>query len=169
MLTLPLTLGAEPFPARDLAIVIAAGVVILSIAIAGVALPWLLAGLVLPPEDEAERFERRARKAAALAAIDAVERASHEEHSVSSRTVTWMEAAARVSADYRARIDGISKSGEDAEDLRRAEEIDRALRLAALRAERQTYFRLGRERKLSDEIVRSLVAEIDQAEARLSG
>lgn len=167
VLTLPLTLGDAPFPARDLLLAIAAGVVILSIAIAGAALPRLLDGLTLPPEDDALRFERRARKAAALAAIDAVERASHEEHSVSSSTVTWMEAAARVSADYRARIEGIAKSGEEADDLRRAEAIDRTLRLAALRAERQTYFRLGRERKLSDEIVRRLVAEIDQQETRL--
>ncbi len=168
ILTLPLMLGSDPFPGRDLAIGIAAGVVILSIAIAGIVLPRLLDGLVLPPEDEAERFERRARKAAALAAIDAVERVSHEEHSISSTAVTWMEAAARVSADYRARVDGISMTGEDAEDLRRAETIDRTLRLAALRAERQTYFRLGRERKLSDEIVRRLVAEVDQVETRLN-
>lgn len=167
ILTLPLMLGDAPFPARDLAIGMAAGVVILSIGIAGIALPRLLDGLVLPPEDEAERFERRARKVAALAAIDAVERVSHEEHSLSSRTVTWMEAAARVSAGYRARIEGFARTGEDAEDLRRAETIDRTLRLAALRAERQTYFRLGRERKLSDEIVRRLVAEVDQIEARL--
>jgi Na+/H+ antiporter len=168
ILTLPLTIGTSAFPARDLAIVIAAGVVIVSIAIAGVVLPRLLKGIVLPPEDEYERFERRARKAAALAAIDAVESASHEEHSISSNTVSWMEAAARVSADYRARIDGIARTGEDAEDLRRAETIDRSLRLAGLRAERQTYFRLGRERKLSDEIVRRLVAEVDQLETRLS-
>ena len=161
ILTLPLTLNGAPLPGRDIALVVAAGVVILSIAVANLVLPRLLAGMTLPPEDEAARFERRARKAAALAAIDAIERASHEEHSISASTVTWMEAAARVSADYRARIEGISKTGEEAEDLRRAEAVDRALRLAALRAERQTYFRLGRQRKLSDAIVRQLVAEIE--------
>ena len=168
ILTLPLTLNGDPFPARDLAIVIAAGVVILSIAIAGLVLPRLLAGLVQAPEVDADRFERRARKAAALAAIDAVERAAHEEHSISAGAVTWMDAAARVSDGYRAQIDGITKSGEEADDLRRTQEIERTLRLAALRAERQTYFRLGRQRKLSDEIVRRLVAEIDQAETRIA-
>ena len=167
VLTLPLTLNGGPFPTRDLAIVIAAGVVILSISIAGVVLPVLLRGFVMPPEDETERFERRARRAAALAAIDAIEKAAHEQHSTSSTTVTWMEEAARVSAEYRARIEGITKTGEEAAELRRTEEIDRSLRLAALRAERDTYFRLGRERKLSDAIVRRLVAEVDQAETRL--
>ena len=48
-----------------------------------------------------------------------------------------------------------------------AEAVERELRLAGLRAERETYYRLGRERKLSDDIVRRLVAEVDHAETRL--
>ena len=100
--------------------------------------------------------------------IDAIEKVQHDEHSASAGAVAWMEAAARVSDDYRARIDGMAKAGEEAADQRRAKTIERELRLAALRAERDTYFRLGRERKLSDDIVRRLVAEIDQAEARLT-
>lgn len=168
ILTLPLTAQGAPFPARDLAIAIAAGTVILSITVAGIALPRLARGLEAPVEDAGARAERRARTAASLAAIDAIERALHDEHSVSTGTVAWMEAAARVSADYRARVDGMAKSGGEAEEMRRAEAIDRDLRLAGLRAERETYFRLGRQRKLSDHIVRRLVAETDQAEARLA-
>lgn len=168
ILSLPLQVNGAPFPARDLAITLAAGVVILSIASAGLALPPLVARLGRTGEDETERFERRARKAAALAAIDAIETVSHDEHSVSAKTVTWMEAAARLSALYRARIEGMSKTGEEAEEVRRTVAIDRDLRLAALRAERATYFRLGRERKLSDALVRRLVAEVDQAETRLT-
>lgn len=168
ILTLPLEANGAPFPARDLAITLAAGVVILSIAVAGIVLPWLLADMAPLREDDEDRFERRARKAAALAAIDAIEKVSHDEHSISAKTVTWMEAAARVSAAYRARIDGMSKTGDEAEEVRRTVAIDRDLRLAALRAERATYFRLGRERKLSDALVRRLVAETDQAETRLT-
>ena len=95
------------------------------------------------------------------------ERALHGEHVISPKTVTWMEAAARISGDYRARIEGMGKSGEEADELRRAEAVERELRLAGLRAERETYYRLGRERKLSDDIVRRLVAEVDHAETRL--
>jgi CPA1 family monovalent cation:H+ antiporter len=40
------------------------------------------------------------------------------------------------------------------------------LRLAALRAERDEFFRLGRTRVLADDVVRRLVREIDLAEAR---
>ena len=167
IMTLPLFVNGAPFPGRDLAIVIAAGVVILSMLLAGLVLPPLLASLPAPVEEESERFERRARKAASLAAIDAIERALHGEHVISPKTVTWMEAAARISGDYRARIEGMGKSGEEADELRRAEAVDRELRLAGLRAERETYYRLGRERKLSDDIVRRLVAEVDHAETRL--
>lgn len=168
ILTLPLDLNGGPFPARDQVITLAAGVVILSIAAAGIALPWLLRGVGPFHEDDAERFERRARKAAALAAIDSIEKVSHDEHSVSAKTVTWMEAAARLSDLYRARIDGMAKTGDEAEEVRRTLAIDRDLRLAALRAERATYYRLGRERKLSDALVRRLVSEVDQAETRLT-
>lgn len=168
VLTLPLLAHGMPFPGRDLAIVIAAGTVILSIALAGILLPMLLDGLVLPPEPDRERVERRARKAAALAAIDAIERAQHDEHVISQKAVTWMEAAARISGDYRTRIEGFLKIGDDAEELRQAEAIERDLRLAALRAERETFYRLGRSGRVPDDIVRRLVAEVDQAETRLA-
>jgi len=46
------------------------------------------------------------------------------------------------------------------------EEVDKRFRLAALRAERDELFRLGRRRKISEEIARKLVREIDLAEAR---
>lgn len=166
ILTLPFHLNGDPFPARDLAITIAAGVVILSMALAGIVLPRLLQGLELPRENDELRFERRARKVAAQAAIDAIERSQRDQHPETAEAADWMQAAARVSDYYRAQIDGMSE-GEDAEALRRTGEIERTLRLAALRAERATYFRLGRERKLSDVIVRRLVSEVDQAETRL--
>lgn len=167
ILTLPLTVNDAPFPARDLAIVIAAGVVILSMALAGMTLPHLLRGLPATPEAGRVRIERRARTAGALAAIEAIGQAQHDEHSASGKSVSWMEAAARISSEYRTRIDGMEKSGEDAAALQQAEAIDQNLRLVALRAERATYYRLGRELKLEDDIVRELVEEVDDAETRM--
>lgn len=67
---------------------------------------------------------------------------------------------------YRQRIEGRSKLGDEAELLRKMEEVDKRFRLAALRAERDELFRLGRRRKISEEIARKLVREIDLAEAR---
>src|SRR3954469_15859205 len=55
VLTFPLAMpDGSPFPARALCILIAAGVIILSLAWASISLPRLLAGLTLPPDDSDE-------------------------------------------------------------------------------------------------------------------
>lgn len=78
VLSLPLMLyDGSPFPARDLAIFIASGVIIVSLVAASLGLPLLLKGLVLPPEDDGREEEDYARVAAAEAAIKAIERQQH--------------------------------------------------------------------------------------------
>lgn len=68
---------------------------------------------------------------------------------------------------YRERIDGRSKTGDEAEQVQKVEEIERALRLSGLRAERNAIFEMARARKLPEAIVTTLVREIDLLEARL--
>jgi CPA1 family monovalent cation:H+ antiporter len=58
------------------------------------------------------------------------------------------------------------KTGDEADQVRTMEEVERRLRLAAIRAERDELYRLGRSRKISDEIQRKLVREVDLLEAR---
>jgi monovalent cation/hydrogen antiporter len=78
VLTLPLTVNdGSAFPARDLAIFLAAGVIIVSLVAASFSLPLLLKGLELPPEPSQHEKEDRARIAAAEAAIQAIEQAQH--------------------------------------------------------------------------------------------
>ena len=50
--------------------------------------------------------------------------------------------------------------------LRKADQIERALRVAGLQAERETVFNLARRSQISDETSRRLVREIDLMEAR---
>jgi CPA1 family monovalent cation:H+ antiporter len=50
--------------------------------------------------------------------------------------------------------------------LRKADNAERALRLAALQAERGAIFQLARQRQISDATSRKLVRELDLAEAR---
>jgi len=168
VLTLPLTLysGAE-FPARGLAICLAAGVIIASLVTASIGLPRLLRGLELPEDTEHQRQEDRARVAAAEAAIEAVERQLHEKTAGRHDAELYTDAGARIMTLYRQRIDGRSKSGREAEAARRQDDIERHLRLAALRAERGEIFRLARARELSDDTARKLVREIDLVETRL--
>jgi CPA1 family monovalent cation:H+ antiporter len=168
VLTLPLFMpNGDPFPARELAVFLAAGVIILSLVSASIGLPRLLKDLEIPPEPSQQEEEDRARVAAAKAAIEAVEHALREAAS-SKINDLYPEAGARVVELYRQRIDGLSKTGDDGLHQRKLEEIERRLRLSALRAERNEIYRLTRARRLSEETTRRLVGEIDLLETRFS-
>jgi len=167
VLTLPLTMyDGSAFPARDLAIFLAAGVIIVSLIAASLSLPYLLQGLKLPPEPSQQEEEDRARVAAAEAAIQAIEQAQHDMGEGRGDTDLYADAGARIMELYRQRIDGRSKTGEERALARRMDEIERKLRLAGLRAERTELYRIARSHKLSDETARKLVREIDLLEAR---
>ena len=167
VLTLPLTMyDGSAFPARDLAIFLAAGVIIVSLITATLGLPYLLQGLKLPPEPSQQEEEDRARAAAAEAAIQAIERAQHDMGEGRGDADLYADAGARIMELYRQRIDGRSKTGEERALARRMDEIERKLRLAGLRAERTELYRIVRSHKLSDETARKLVREVDLLEAR---
>src|SRR3546814_13924586 len=81
VLTLPLALNdGSPFPARDLAIFLAAGVIIVSLLLATIALPLLLRGLVMPPDPSKQAEEDEARIPTAEPAIRAIEQGRGPHH-----------------------------------------------------------------------------------------
>uniref|UniRef100_B0T2L4 Na+/H+ antiporter n=1 Tax=Caulobacter sp. (strain K31) TaxID=366602 RepID=B0T2L4_CAUSK len=169
VLTLPLTLtSGEAFPARDLAIFLAAGVIVVSLVVASVALPRVLKGLSLPPEPSHQAQEDAARAAAAAAAIRAIEAAQHTMAEGRADADIYTDTAARIMALYRQRIDGTRESPEAKEISRGAQRIERQLRLAGVRAERDEVFRLGRERDLDEEAARRIIRELDLLETRYS-
>lgn len=167
VMTLPLAMDdGSPFPARDLAILLAAGVIIVSLVAASVALPRLLNNLSLPPEPSNQEEEDGARTAAAEAAIRAIEQAQHKMGEGRADADLYIDAGARIMELYRQRIDGRSKTGDERELARRIDDIERKLRLAGLQAERDEIYRKARSRRLSDDAARKLVREIDLLEAR---
>jgi len=170
VLTLPLTLSdGSPFPARDLAILLAAGAIIVSLVAASVGLAPLLRGLELPPEPSHREEEDRARILAAEAAIKAIGRAQQDLAERRGDAELYADAGARVMQIYRQRIERESKTGDEAEKVRKIEGAERELRLAGIRAERDTLFQLARARKLPDVTARSLVRELDLLETRYAG
>lgn len=169
ILTLPLSLpDGTPFPARDLAIFLATGVIIVSLLAATIGLPYLLKGLELPREEASDRQEDIARVAAARAAIKAIEQKQHELSQGRSDANLYAEAAVRLMDLYRGRIDGQAKTGEDAKLVRHIEGIEHLLRMEGINAERDELFRLGRSRRIPHDVIRRLVREIDLLEARYS-
>lgn len=169
VLTLPLTMNdGSAFPARDLAIFLAAGVIIVSLVAASFSLPFLLKGLELPPEPSQQEEEDRARIAAAEAAIQAIEQAQHHLGEGRSDADLYTDAGVRIMELYRQRIDCRSTTGKEASLARKIDKIERRLRLTGLRAERTEIYRIARARRLSDETARKLVRELDLLESRFA-
>ncbi|MDR2450462.1 MAG: Na+/H+ antiporter [Candidatus Accumulibacter sp.] len=171
VLSLPLLLpGGQPFPARDVAIFLAAMVILISLVASSALLPRVLRGLdvSIPAEPAEAHEESEALREAASEAIKAIEEASHAlstDHAAEAELYT--QAAVRVMADYQHRLGPDEQHSEtDGKYLRAADRAEIALRLAALRAERETIFRLARGKRISDEVSRRLVRQIDLTEAR---
>lgn len=169
VLTLPLTIAdGSLFPARDLAIFLAATVIILSLIGASVGLPRLLADLVVPPETEHQAQEDIANEAAREAALKAIEKSLHDmlEAAPQADPKVYTEVAGRLMESLTHHsIGGLEKDG-NVEYFQQQEAIERVMRLAALRASRDELFRLARSRKISDEICRAAVRRLDLQEAR---
>ena len=103
---------------------------------------------------------------AAQAAIKAIEAAQHEMSVGQEDADVYVDTAVRLMDLYRERIQGRSQTGEAAELVRRSDDIEKKLRVAALRAERDEIFRLARTRQIEHDIARKLVREIDLLETR---
>jgi len=167
VLTLPLFLpNGDPFPARDLTILLASSVILISLLAASIGLPRLLGGMRFPEEPAERQQEDMARRQAASAAIAAIERAELALADAHHPDVL-PQAAARVIALYEYRLN-VAWSAEDQnkEHFRKLDRAERELRLAAMEAERQAIFDLARHHHISDETARKLVREIDLVEAR---
>ena len=168
ILTLPFVLGdGTPMPTRNLAIFLAAGVIIVSLVLATLALPRLLKGIELPPEPSHLEEEDRSRIAAASAAMRAIEDTQHAMAEGKSNPDLYAETAARLMEIYRHRIEMRTHvEGDDVTLARQADVIERHLRLAGLAAERAELVRLGRMRLVDEETARQLIREVDLQELR---
>ncbi len=167
VLTIPLTLtDGSPFPARDLAIFLAAGVIIVSLVLASIALPILLNGLTMPAEPSRQAEEDAARVAAAEAAIMAIERAQHALAERDGHADVYAAAGTRVMDVYRERIESRSKGARVAAAARRQDQLERDFRLAGIKAERATVVAQVRERAIGSATAQKLMRELDLLEAR---
>ena len=167
VLTLPLTMpDGAPFPARALTIFLACSVILVSLLVASLGLPRLLAGMTFPAEPEEQQEEDLARRAAANAAIAAIEHTQvvlmEAESCIDPEA--YPQAAARVIAFYEHKLKEVDPESDAA--WRKTDHAEKELRLAALEAERSTIYDLARHDHISDEISRKLVREIDLMEAR---
>jgi len=167
ILTLPLTLDdGSPFPARDLAIFLAAGVILASLLIASFALPRLLRGI---PRDDSHASEAPARRTAAAAALRAIEEHGTAETPAHPDPELYAAIATHLAEDYRRRLGHAQPHEGEAGHPPHAHDIERELRLIGVAAERRALARLRREHTIDDTSYQKLIRELDLAELRWSG
>ncbi|TPM41442.1 Na+/H+ antiporter [Mesorhizobium sp. B2-3-4] len=167
ILSLPVALqDGSPFPARDVVIFLAAGVIICSLLIATFALPRIARGLVEPGEDPAAAEERRARVGAANAAIARIESIANEAgegEAVEAR----LAVADSIVAGYRRRIAASDEADEARAEAREAGRLELELRAAGIEAERSALREMFRSQEINDHTMRALFSEITLTEALL--
>lgn len=167
VLTLPLVMGdGTPFPARDLAILLAAGVIVLSMVLATAALPGLLKGLDMPPDASHRAVEDDTRRAASRAAVQAIEAAGRQIVNGPADGPLAAEVMASLVGRYRQRL-ARHQTADPAQRLAH-KQIERQLHLVGLRAERDEALRYGRSHGIEELTLRRIVREIDFQEARYS-
>jgi CPA1 family monovalent cation:H+ antiporter len=170
ILTLPTLMpDGSPFPARDLAIVLATGTILLSLLLASIGLPPLARGLNPALQSSAaDEEEEAARTAAVKAAIRRIEQAEQDVPEQETEASAHAEAARRILSLYRLRLDGTQRAGDERKHARQVTSLTHRLRIDALNAERDQLYRLRRADKIDDQMLRRLVSEIDLMEASLA-
>ena len=171
ILSLPLLLpDGRGFPNRPLLISIAAGVIILSMLLAVIALPPLIKRLPQPEGNRVEAEIETARRLMAEGAIREIEArlpAALDRRQGAARTA-FEEAASRVLADYRLRLQGRDDDDEHQEQAQEDQRSEIALRLRGVRAERAEMRALRQRHAINDEAVQILIEELDLEEETLS-
>jgi len=171
VMSVPLLISAgKAFPERDLLIFIAAGVILLSLVSACIALPLLLRGVAKSPDDTLRQEAKEAWRRTAEAAIHALEAEELAEPGVSqdaAQAALAAELKARLMAEYRHQLDSFNDSAEAQALAEQMDQLERRLRLRALRAQRLELYKLHRHHQVGDDVVRQVLGELDMSEANL--
>ncbi|MCG8292418.1 MULTISPECIES: Na+/H+ antiporter [Pseudomonas] len=171
VMSVPLLMGAgKAFPERDLLIFIAAGVILLSLVSAVIALPILLRGVTKSPDERLRQEVQEAWRRTAEAAIHALEAEEVSDAGApqdAAQATLAIELKARLMAEYRDELDSYNDTAEARALAEQMDLLERRLRLRALRAQRLELYNLHRQHQVGDEVVRQVLGELDLSEANL--
>jgi CPA1 family monovalent cation:H+ antiporter len=166
ILSVPLLLEGNAFPERDLLIFIAAGVILLSLISACIALPMLLRGIEKSPDDKRRNEVRDAWRKTAEAAIHALEIEEVNPQDAAQAALA-VELKARIMSEYRHQLEVFNDSAEAQALAFQMDLLERRLRLKALRAQRLELYSLSRHHQIGDDVLREVLGELDLSEANL--
>ncbi len=162
-LALPLTAsGAASFPQRDLLIFLTFAVILSTLVVQGLSLPWLIGKLGLTGDGEAAQEEAEARRQAGEAGLARLSEMADAEDLPEDLVKDLRGHFGRMTARYAARADGDgdSKREEWASTLRR-------VRREMVEAERETVIGLRDDGTISDEVLKRVQQALDLDESRL--
>jgi monovalent cation/hydrogen antiporter len=163
-LSLPYTLGDQPFAARSVMIFFTFCVVFVTLVLQGLTLGPLIERLGVTETSRGHRRENGLRIRALEAGIARLqdEREAH-------RSALEREIADRVLEEYHQRIDVLKgKADPDGAVEERESRIDRKVQKEALGAEREAILAMRRAGEIPDDIYRSIEYDLDLATLRLS-
>ncbi|MBV4520045.1 Na+/H+ antiporter [Pseudomonas sp. SWRI74] len=166
VMSVPMLMGSEAFPERDLLIFIAAGVILLSLIAACIALPLLLRGIEASPDDKRRNEVRDAWRKTAEAAIHALETEEVNPQDAAQSALA-AELKARIMSEYRHQLEVFNDSAEAQALAFQMDLLERRLRLKALRAQRLELYSLSRHHQIGDDVLREVLGELDLSEAKL--
>ncbi|MGI4792269.1 MAG: Na+/H+ antiporter [Janthinobacterium lividum] len=162
-LALPLTIsGNVPFPERDLLIFLTFSVILSTLVIQGLSLPWLIRRLGLSDDGGAAQEEAQARQQATQAALGRLNEIAEAEDLPVDLVEDLRGHFAHMEARFAARVEGTG----DAERESWAAALHR-LRGEMITAERQTVVSLRDDGTISDTVLQRVQRSLDLEEQRL--
>ncbi|MGH8798623.1 MAG: Na+/H+ antiporter [Casimicrobiaceae bacterium] len=158
------TSTGAPFPGRELIILLAACVIIVTLLANGLSLPLLIRWLDIRGDRIAEREERAARIATAQAAIDALRK-----RIPTLKTGDETAFAKSLLAQYEQRFERYSADAERKTRLDAQFATQRRIWLATIAAERAELMQMRETDIINDEVLRRLQVDLDLEETRVVG
>jgi CPA1 family monovalent cation:H+ antiporter len=157
-LALPLTLpNGAPFPQRTEVIVVSFAVILATLVLQGLSLPWLIRKLGLKDDGADLREEREALILSSEAAIKRLEAIDHA-------SIVHPQLMQRVRLPYEQRLERLSEQVRDDPEClltEGEEEAYRRLRSEALGAERKSAVDLRNQGKISEEVLHKVQEALD--------
>jgi monovalent cation/hydrogen antiporter len=152
--------GGGMFPQRSMIIYLAFCLIVATLVLQGLTLPWLIRSLGLSASDSTNDEEQEARRVMLREALVHLDRKRSKNRDQSAMF-------GELIASYQRRLDAMPAEREEpaqglTDQARRSDAI-----LAALQVEREALIRLRNERRIDDEVLRSLQRELDFAESRV--
>jgi len=161
-LALPAVLAnGAPFPQRNIIVYLAFCVIVFTLVLQGITLPFLIRALGLAGVAGPDCEEREARRIVAAAAVSYLEAAKAKD---TEEATTSYEDLAR---HYQERLASL-QAGDENRDAKADHDRQLQLSLEAVRVERETAIRLRNENRINDQVLRRIERELDLTESRLT-